>query len=64
MAWPFQDGRNHAADACAKMFGREESCFGEWRRDEQIVAGLLLIVAVGTFVVKVSRWAWSATQVR
>ena len=50
-AWPFQD-KNHGIDACVKMFGRQESCFGEWRRDEQVAAGLMLLVAVLTFLVK------------
>lgn len=52
-AWPFQD-QHHAADACATMFGRQESCFGAWRRDEQVYAGLLLLVAVVSFLIKVS----------
>ena len=56
MAWPFQD-QNHGADACSKMLGRQGSCFGQWRRDEQIGAGLLLLVAVMTFLIKVSHIA-------
>ena len=34
--------------------GRKRSCFGSWRQDEQISAGLFLLVAVGTFLVKAS----------
>ena len=53
MAWPFPN-KDRDADACVNMFGRRESCFGQWRRDEQVSAGLLLLVAVITFLVKVS----------
>lgn len=53
MAWPFPD-KNRGADACVKMFGRQESCFGQWRRDEQVSAGLLFFVAVTTFLIQVS----------
>ena len=51
-AWPFPD-RSHTAAACHEAFGRERSCFGGWRRDEQITGGLMLLVAVITFLVKV-----------
>ncbi|KAI4092388.1 MAG: hypothetical protein LQ344_003453 [Seirophora lacunosa] len=50
MAWPF-DGDQHAG-TCRTMYGRERSCLAPWRRDQQIQAGLLLLVAVGTFGVK------------
>ncbi|KAL9010502.1 MAG: hypothetical protein Q9173_004574 [Seirophora scorigena] len=50
MAWPF-DGNQHAG-TCRTMYGRERSCLAPWRRDQQIHAGLLLLVAVGTFGVK------------
>ena len=56
-AWPFQD-KNHGIDACVKMFGRQQSCFGAWRRDEQVAAGLMLLVAIMTFLVKASHDAW------
>lgn len=53
MSWPFPV-KGRGAEACAGMFGRGRSCFGAWRRDEQVAAGLLLIVGVGTILVKVS----------
>lgn len=52
-AWPFPN-RDHGVNACAKAFNRTVSCFGRWRRDEQIAAGLLLLVALSTFLLKVS----------
>lgn len=51
-AWPFPD-KYHGVDACMKTFHRQKSCLGDWRQDEQIYAGLLLFVALMTFVVKV-----------
>ena len=44
-AWPFPD-EIHKNDTCSTAFGRNISCFGVWRRDEQIIAGLVLLVAV------------------
>jgi len=37
---------------CAITYGRSNSCFGEWRKAEQINAGLLFLVAVIVFVFK------------
>lgn len=54
MAWPFPDKR-HSANACAETFNRERGCLGEWRKDVQITAGLLLLVAVVVFLLKVSQ---------
>lgn len=51
-AWPFPDS-SHTAVACSEAFGRERSCFGGWRQDEQITAGMLLLVAVVLFLLKV-----------
>ena len=51
-AWPFPDG-NHGSDACLNAFGRKKPCFGDWRRDEQIVGGLMILVAVITALIKV-----------
>jgi len=39
--------------SCAKTFGRTQPCAGPWRRAEQINAGLLLLVAVSVFIIKV-----------
>ncbi|TVY33471.1 hypothetical protein LOCC1_G007985 [Lachnellula occidentalis] len=38
---------------CATNYGRSHSCFGEWRRAEQVNAGLLFLVAVLVFALKV-----------
>lgn len=51
MAWPFPD--NHGANACRNMYHRETSCLGSWRHDQQIYAGLILLVAVASFLIKV-----------
>ena len=53
MAWPFP-AKGRPATACTDTFGRGKSCFGSWRRDEQISAGLFLFVALTTFMLKVS----------
>jgi hypothetical protein len=49
-AYPFND---NGKSSCAKVFNRNKSCFGEWRKAEQINAGLLLLVALVVFVIKV-----------
>lgn len=51
-AWPFPGG-GRTAEACQEAFGRERSCFGGWRQDEQITGGLMLLVAVVAFLLKV-----------
>lgn len=38
---------------CSDIFGYRESCLGPWRKAEQVQAGLLLLVAVIVFVLKV-----------
>jgi len=38
---------------CQEIFKYKESCLGPWRKAEQINAGLLLLVAVVVFVLKV-----------
>jgi hypothetical protein len=50
-AFPFDD--QHASQ-CAQVYERTESCFGLLRKLEQTQAGLLLLVVVLVFVVKVS----------
>ncbi|KAL2065642.1 hypothetical protein VTL71DRAFT_3312 [Oculimacula yallundae] len=47
-SWPFTQPAT-----CAQSFGRTQSCVGSWRRAEQINAGLLLLVAVVVFIIKV-----------
>jgi len=53
MPWPFPD-RSHTAASCAQTFGRQQGCLGGWRQDQQITAGLMLLVAIVVFVLKVS----------
>ena len=51
-AWPLNPaGRS----LCAEYTGRTKSCFGEWKKAEQINAGLFLLVAVVLFVMKVQQ---------
>jgi hypothetical protein len=47
-SWPFGQ-----PSTCAATFNRNQPCVGSWRRAEQINAGLLLLVAVTVFIVKV-----------
>ncbi|KAI4169592.1 MAG: hypothetical protein LQ343_005612 [Gyalolechia ehrenbergii] len=49
-AWPFAG--NDGADRCSIMYEREQNCLPGWQRDQQINAGLILLVAIGTFLVK------------
>ena len=49
MAFPFPD-RRHGADACEVRFERFVGCLEPWRRQERLVSGLMLGVAVGVFV--------------
>ena len=51
-AWPFPD-RRHSARACVEAFGRSSGCLGGWRQMEQITGGLILLVAIMTFLLKV-----------
>lgn len=55
-AWPFPD-RTHNAASCQTAFNRNRSCLGRWRQDEQVTGGLILLVAIGTFLLKVSSLA-------
>jgi hypothetical protein len=51
-AWPFPD-QSHGANACEETFNRVRSCLQPWRRDEQMVGGMILVVAVVSFLLKV-----------
>ena len=42
-----------SAAQCRETFGYKKPCAGPWRKAEQINAGLLLLVAVVVFVIKV-----------
>lgn len=53
-AWPFPD-RGHTARACVESFGRSNGCLGGWRQMEQVTAGLILLIAVVAFLLKVGR---------
>ncbi|PQE06159.1 tetraspanin Tsp3 protein [Rutstroemia sp. NJR-2017a BBW] len=52
-AWPFLPSAEKPGN-CAETTDRSQSCFGVWRQAEQINAGLLLLVAIIVFIVKVS----------
>ena len=53
MAWPFPDA-SHTTKACVEAFGRTQACAGGWRQDLQITAGLILLVALVSFLLKAS----------
>lgn len=49
-AFPFvPSGRSN----CTEIFGRNKSCFADWRKAEQTNAGLFLLVAFVVFLIKV-----------
>ncbi|KAL8780152.1 MAG: hypothetical protein Q9213_006607 [Squamulea squamosa] len=50
MPWPFPDV--HGANACRNTYHRERSCLGSLRRDLQVNAGMVLLVALVSFSVK------------
>ncbi|KAJ8070698.1 hypothetical protein OCU04_001069 [Sclerotinia nivalis] len=52
-AWPFRKDV-HGPGSCVDLTNRSQSCFGTWRQAEQINAGLLLIVAIVIFIIKVT----------
>jgi hypothetical protein len=52
-AWPFPDNRNDAS-TCQALTHRSQSCFAAWRKEEQEVAGMLLLVVIMAFVWKAS----------
>ncbi|KAF2760559.1 hypothetical protein EJ05DRAFT_498518 [Pseudovirgaria hyperparasitica] len=49
MAWPFPD-KQHTARSCEETFGRTKGCMGDWRKDEQQIAAILLIVPIIVFL--------------
>ena len=57
-AWPFPD-RRHDAYACQEAFGRDQSCFAAWRRDQQITGGLILLIAIVAFLTQVNSRSWA-----
>lgn len=56
MAWPWPD--NHGADQCRSAYRRDTSCLESWRHDQQINAGLLLLVAIASFLTKVGAFLY------
>jgi hypothetical protein len=52
-AWPFPDDRKDA-NTCQAITRRTQSCFGLWRREEQGVAGMVLLVVIMVFAWKAS----------
>jgi hypothetical protein len=52
MSWPFPANSTDAR-TCAALTGRTRSCFLQWRKEEQGVAGMVLVVVVMAFVWKV-----------
>jgi len=52
MPWPFPN-KNTDVHECARRLGTNKGCFDDWKRDEGLVAGLMLAVACLVFVWKV-----------
>jgi len=52
MPWPFPN-KNTDVHECARRLGTDKSCFEDWKRDERLVAGLMLAVACLVFIWKV-----------
>jgi len=44
-AWPFP-GHDAGVDACQVRYGRQRSCFEQWRVEEQRIAGWMLVAVV------------------
>lgn len=61
-AWPFKD-KWHADDTCRTLFGRQKSCFEDWRNEERKAATLMMIVPIVVLFWKVCRplSPWSRT---
>jgi len=53
MAFPRPD-RTHGADACMVRYERSTACMEPWRREEQKVAIMLLVVPLAVFIWKVN----------
>ncbi|OJD31835.1 tetraspanin tsp3 [Diplodia corticola] len=53
MAWPFEkhEAGNTIPSTCPRTYGRDRSCFGAWRGEEQVVSGLIIVVCGGV-------WLW------
>ncbi|OJD39048.1 tetraspanin tsp3 [Diplodia corticola] len=52
MAWPFPQpdrGGRMQRSTCAETFGRSEACLAGWRGQERVVAGLLVVVCLGSW---------------
>ncbi|PBP28456.1 tetraspanin Tsp3 [Diplocarpon rosae] len=47
-SWPFTE-----PPTCASVYSRSRPCIGAWRKAEQTNAGLLLLVAITVFIIKV-----------
>lgn len=56
MAWPFPqpNGGRTQRSTCAKTYERTAACFAGWRKEEQKMAGLLIMVCVGAWACQVS----------
>jgi hypothetical protein len=50
---PFPHGSEPDYDACEHKYKWSKPCKDAWKQDEQVFAGLFLIVAVVVFVLKV-----------
>ncbi|KAK0664165.1 hypothetical protein DIS24_g475 [Lasiodiplodia hormozganensis] len=51
MAWPFpqSSGGKTQRSTCSKTFERDTACFSGWRKEEQKMAGLLVVVCLGAW---------------
>jgi hypothetical protein len=52
-AYPFPS-HDVGIDACQRRYDRTKSCFADWKAEEQLVAGLMLLAVFLVFVWKVS----------
>ncbi|KAF2256761.1 hypothetical protein BU26DRAFT_513534 [Trematosphaeria pertusa] len=49
MAWPFPD-KTHTPRSCEETFGRTNGCLGQWKAEEQRVAGIQMAVVALVFL--------------
>lgn len=52
-AYPFPS-HDVGVDACQRRYDRTKSCFADWKAEEQLVAGLMLLAVFLVFLWKVS----------
>jgi hypothetical protein len=62
MAWPFPD-KTHKADACEVTYhGRMNGCLRSWKAEEQVIAGMLMVVVGMVFLWQVRSGVYNSAR--